>query len=74
MTSTYRTAGGIDVAVDVTPLPYENACDGLIAALDHRRGVLFSSGMDAPGRYTRWDMGFVDPPLALTHAGPRSKR
>ena len=31
-----------------------------------RRGVLFSSSFEFPGRYTRWDMGFVDPPLVFT--------
>ena len=34
-----------------------------------RRGVLFSSSFEFPGRYTRWDMGFVDPPLVLTARG-----
>ena len=63
---TYQTRGGATVTVATQEITYENACDGLIAALDARRGVLFSSGMEAPGRYTRWDMGFVDPPLVLT--------
>ena len=37
--------------------------------LDSRRGVLFSSSFEFPGRYTRWDMGFVDPPLVFTARG-----
>ena len=62
----YTTGGGIAVEVEVEDIAYEEACEGLIDALDSRRGCLFSSGMEAPGRYTRWDMGFVDPPLVLT--------
>lgn len=62
----YVTAGGIGIAVAVEALPYGRACDALLARLDRRRGLLFSSGMEAPGRYTRWDMGFADPPLAVT--------
>ena len=62
----FTTAGGIGVAVTRTALTHDTACLDLIDALDRRRGVLFSSGMEAPGRYTRWDMGFVDPPLVLT--------
>src|SRR5581483_12394730 len=34
--------------------------------LDQHRGALFASSYEYPGRYTRWDMGFVDPPLVLT--------
>jgi anthranilate synthase len=34
--------------------------------LDTRRGVLLTSSYEYPGRYTRWDLGFVDPPLSLT--------
>ena len=38
-------------------------------ALDTRRGAVFSSDYEYPGRYTRWDIGFVDPPLSLTARG-----
>jgi len=31
--------------------------------------VLLASNYEYPGRYTRWDMGFVDPPLALIASG-----
>ena len=65
-TPTYTTAGGIRVSVATHELPYGHACDDLIDRLDRRRGLLFSSSMEAPGRYTRWDMGFCDPPLAVT--------
>jgi anthranilate synthase len=38
-------------------------------ALDTRPGAVFSSNYEYPGRYTRWDVGFVDPPLSLTACG-----
>ena len=41
----------------------------LVDALDERRGVALASSYEYPGRYTRWDMGFVDPPLALEGRG-----
>ena len=65
-THRYRTAGGIEVAVTQTALAYGHTCEDLTRRLDTRRGVLFSSGMEAPGRYTRWDMGFSDPCLVFT--------
>lgn len=41
----------------------------LAADLDVRRGALLTSSYEYPGRYTRWDMGFVDPPLMLWARG-----
>ena len=70
MTATrYVTKGGIAVTRDIRQEIYRPAGTALSAALDERRGVLFSSSFEFPGRYTRWDMGFVDPPLVLTARG-----
>lgn len=33
--------------------------------LDQHRGMYLSSGIDYPGRYSRWDLGFVNPPLEI---------
>src|SRR5207237_2411724 len=49
--------------------PYEREHDTLAHTLDDRRGVLLSSSFEFPGRYTRLDMGFVDPPLVFTARG-----
>src|SRR5688500_15222067 len=65
-TESYTTRGGIRVHRTVTEIPVANAIEPVIAALDAHRGVLLASSYEYPGRYTRWDMGFVDPPLALT--------
>src|SRR5208283_726038 len=45
---------------------YSPADTALAEALDKKRGVLFSSSFEFPGRYTRWDMGFVDPPVMFS--------
>jgi anthranilate synthase len=63
---TYTTAGGITVEREIVVRPYISADTALAEALDTHRGVLFSSSFEFPGRYTRWDMGFIDPPLVLT--------
>jgi anthranilate synthase len=66
---TYMTAGGIEVGREIVVQTYSPADSTLAEALDKKRGVLFSSSFEFPGRYTRWDMGFVDPPLAFTASG-----
>ena len=65
----YDTKGGIRIQREIVVQPYSPADTALADRLDHRRGVLFSSSFEFPGRYTRWDMGFVDPPLVLTARG-----
>ena len=67
----YRTNGGILIRREVRNRDYSPADKALADALDTRRGVLFSSSFEFPGRYTRWDMGFVDPPLVFTARGRR---
>jgi anthranilate synthase len=67
----YTTAGGIRVERDVAELPFATALDPLLEALDRRRGALLGSSYEYPGRYKRWSLGFVDPPLELTAKGRR---
>jgi anthranilate synthase len=69
--SSYVTKGGIQVTREIRSQAYQPADTALAEALDHQRGVLFSSSFEFPGRYTRWDMGFVDPPLVFTARGRR---
>src|ERR1700680_4519167 len=65
----FTTAGGIAVEREFVARPYSPADTALAEALDSKRGVLFSSSFEFPGRYTRWDMGFVDPPLVFSARG-----
>ena len=68
-TDSYLTRGGIRVHRTVEAIPVADAIEPVIDALDSRRGALFASSYEYPGRYTRWDMGFVDPVLALVTRG-----
>jgi DNA-binding response OmpR family regulator len=38
----------------------------LVRDVETRRGGVLSSGMEYPGRYDRWHLGYVDPCLELT--------
>ncbi len=63
------TRGGIRVRREVEPVDGVRAVEALIDRLDRRAGVLLASSFEYPGRYTRWDLGFCDPPLALVARG-----
>src|SRR5689334_19558295 len=67
----YTTKGGVRITREIHNRAYQPADTALADALDERRGVLFSSSFEFPGRYTRWDMGFVNPPLVFTARGRR---
>ena len=67
----YKTQGGIQIRTEVTPIDPQAAIEDLVDRLDSARGVLLSSSYEYPGRYTRWDMGFVDPPLVVTSLSDR---
>lgn len=64
-THTYRTQGAVQVYRASVGIEYEDATAELINALDTCPGALFSSSFEFPGRYSRWDLGFTDPPLRL---------
>jgi anthranilate synthase len=62
---TYLTRGGIKIRRIIENIPVDGAIEPLIDALDSQRGVLLASSYEYPGRYTRWDIGFCNPPLVL---------
>lgn len=63
------TAQGLRVTRTSTELtgPFDIAA--LAARLDTRRGALFSSQTEVPGRYSRHDLGFANPPIAIEGRG-----
>src|SRR5690606_553739 len=65
----FVTAGGVTITRQRHAVPYEGAINDYIYALDERRGCVFSSNYEYPGRYTRWDTAMIDPPLAITARG-----
>lgn len=66
---TYHSDGGILVHRWIESIPIDGAIEPVIDALDSQRGVLLASSYEYPGRYTRWDMGFSNPPLVLASRG-----
>jgi len=67
-TTTLTTGGG--VTVTRTARPFDPAELARIAqAVDRRRGGVLSSGMEYPGRYSRWHMAYVNPPVEITTHG-----
>ncbi|MEX0962483.1 MAG: anthranilate synthase component I [Pseudohongiellaceae bacterium] len=62
----YRCASGVQVRRLTSQLDYASAIDNLADSLDQSPGVLLASSFEFPGRYTRWDVGFVNPPLKIT--------
>lgn len=74
----YLTRGGVQVTANVEPLEFSpalqegtsaQAIETLIDQLDSSKGVLLSSSYEFPGRYARWSLGFVDPPLSISGRG-----
>jgi anthranilate synthase len=65
----YISGGGISVRRVSVPAQYDGAIDRYIDGLNERRGAVFSSNYEYPGRYTRWDTAIIDPPIMVTARG-----
>lgn len=65
----YVTDGGVTVTRKRRAAAYADAIAGYVDKLDERRGAVFSSNYEYPGRYTRWDTAIVDPPLSISSFG-----
>ncbi|KAB8318172.1 anthranilate synthase [Tolypothrix campylonemoides VB511288] len=62
----YTTLGGISVSRAISEVQMDTALDEILFHLDSQRGGLLKSSYEYPGRYKRWAIGFVNPPLELT--------
>ena len=70
MDSTTFTTAGAGVTITRTAGEFDPARLAELAALvDRRRGGVLSSGMEYPGRYTRWHLAYVNPPVEITSRG-----
>jgi len=69
MPTSYMTKGGITVFRKVEVLDYAGALDISLEAIDTHRGAVFASGYEYPGRYSRWDIAFLNPPLEIIGRG-----
>ncbi|MBD1545314.1 anthranilate synthase component I [Roseibium aggregatum] len=65
---TFETDGGITITRSSRPSDYEAGTSQWIDRLDAERGAVLSSSYEYPGRYTRWDMALVNPPLVMEAA------
>ncbi|MCF2945268.1 anthranilate synthase component I [Paenibacillus tarimensis] len=65
----YQTSGALWITRSVTELEGGEVQELLIPQLDDQLGAVFTSSYEYPGRYTRWEFGFVNPPLRLSSRG-----
>lgn len=65
---TFQTDGGVTIVRSSRPSDYEAGTSDWIDRLDAERGAVLASSYEYPGRYTRWDMALVNPPLILEAA------
>lgn len=69
----FVTAGGIAITRQRHDTPYQGAIESYLDGLNTRRGAVFSSNYEYPGRYTRWDTAIIDPPLVISSRGRAMK-
>ena len=63
--SEFSSRSGIAITRTVRTLEYHQGIDHLVEELNRKRGAFLSSGVEDPDRYSRYDFGFVDPPLEI---------
>ncbi|MBD2440509.1 anthranilate synthase [Nostoc sp. FACHB-110] len=62
----YTTLDNVRVSRSITEIKMETAVEDILFYLNSQRGGLLTSSYEYPGRYKRWAIGFVNPPLELT--------
>lgn len=65
----YQTKGGVTITRRRKKILLKTALNNVLGAIDNHRGAIFASGYDYPGRYSRWDVGFVNPPIEFVSYG-----
>jgi anthranilate synthase len=71
MQSNWETRGGVEVRRVAERVDGAREVARIAAALDAQRGMVLASSTEIPGRYRRWDLAFVDPPLVVEARGRR---
>jgi anthranilate synthase len=66
----FETGGGVRVTRTAGPFHPGQLLE-ISRAVDDRRGGVLSSGMEYPGRYSRWHIAYVDPCLEIVARGRR---
>lgn len=67
--SVYTTKGNIEVTRTADHIDVTTANQVILKEIDNKKGALFSSGFEYPGRYSRWDIGFTNPAMQLSASG-----
>jgi len=65
MSDFYLTGGDLKVIRTVEELPYKSALEIPLKDIDQYKGAVLASGYEYPGRYSRWDIAFLNPPLQV---------
>ena len=65
----YQTPHGITVSRLSGNIPYHRGLSALMTKLDRERGIYLSSGYEYPGRYSRWDIASIAPPVEIVAKG-----
>ncbi len=71
--TSYLTAGGVLVRRVAEEFDAGQLGD-ITRQVELRPGGVLSSGMEYPGRYSRWHLAYVDPPACSSPAAARSPR
>jgi len=66
--TSYLTAGGVRVRRVAEPFD-EAELDEITRQVQLRPGGVLSSGMEYPGRYSRWHLAYLDPPVQIAARG-----
>jgi len=62
----YITRGGVYISRSISEISMDIAIEKILLRLNSQRGGLLASSYEYPGRYKRWAIGFINPPLELT--------
>jgi anthranilate synthase len=69
MATSFTSKSGLTIRRREVPIDYDAGIGDIVDRLNAERGVFLSSGIEFPDRYSRWDIGVVNPPLELTARG-----
>lgn len=69
MRKTFTTQGGIKVVRTKEEVAVTDALTDVYKNIDQAKGCVLASDYDYPGRYSRWDIGFIDPPIEMISRG-----
>jgi anthranilate synthase len=65
----YTTPSGVVVDRTISTVSFQKGLKSLLRKLDTQRGIYLSSGYEYPERYSRWDVGAINPSLEIIAAG-----